>query len=104
MECSTWTFGLNAIRIDQARVEGRATKWSARRSSMINGLWTLQHCLATIGDASVRQALGLGRILPRSLHTKAGEVKLNVPKLRSLPFETQIIERYKGGNRQSKKR
>jgi len=31
----------------------------------------------------------------RGLHTKAGEVKLRVPKLRSLPFETQIIERYR---------
>src|SRR5207245_7019902 len=31
----------------------------------------------------------------RQLHTKAGEVTLKVPKLRSLPFETAIIERYK---------
>ena len=31
----------------------------------------------------------------RKLHTKAGEVELNVPKLRSLPFETAIIERYR---------
>lgn len=31
----------------------------------------------------------------RKLHTKAGEVELKVPRLRSLPFETQIIERYK---------
>ena len=31
----------------------------------------------------------------RGLHTKAGQVKLKVPKLRSLPFETQIIERYR---------
>ncbi len=31
----------------------------------------------------------------RSLHTKAGEVTLKVPKLRSLPFETAIIERYR---------
>ena len=31
----------------------------------------------------------------RKLHTKAGEVELKVPKLRSLPFETQIIERYR---------
>jgi len=31
----------------------------------------------------------------RSLHTKAGEVKLRVPKLRTLPFETAIIERYR---------
>lgn len=32
---------------------------------------------------------------PRKLQTKAGEVTLKVPKLRSLPFETSIIERYR---------
>ena len=31
----------------------------------------------------------------RKLLTKAGEVELHVPRLRTLPFETQIIERYK---------
>lgn len=31
----------------------------------------------------------------RQLHTKAGEVTLKMPKLRHLPFETAIIERYK---------
>jgi transposase-like protein len=31
----------------------------------------------------------------RKLLTKAGEVKLKVPRLRSLPFETQIIDRYR---------
>ena len=31
----------------------------------------------------------------RKLHTKAGEVQLKVPKLRNLPFETAIIERYR---------
>ena len=31
----------------------------------------------------------------RKLHTKAGQVELKVPKLRKLPFETQIIERYR---------
>ena len=31
----------------------------------------------------------------RRLHTKAGEVKLKVPKLRQQTFETAIIERYK---------
>ncbi len=31
----------------------------------------------------------------RRLHTKAGEVTLKVPKLRKLPFESAIIERYK---------
>ena len=32
---------------------------------------------------------------PRKLQTKAGEVTLKVPKLRTLPFETSIIERYR---------
>jgi transposase-like protein len=31
----------------------------------------------------------------RKLHTKAGEVDIKVPKLRVLPFETAIIERYR---------
>lgn len=31
----------------------------------------------------------------RKLNTKAGEVNLKVPKLRTLPFETAIIERYR---------
>lgn len=31
----------------------------------------------------------------RSLHTKAGDVKLKVPKLRQQTFETAIIERYR---------
>lgn len=31
----------------------------------------------------------------RKLHTKAGEVTLNMPKLRKLPFETAIVERYR---------
>lgn len=31
----------------------------------------------------------------RKLQTKAGQVALKVPRLRSLPFETQIIERYR---------
>ncbi len=31
----------------------------------------------------------------RGLQTRVGDVRLKVPKLRSLPFETQIIERYR---------
>lgn len=31
----------------------------------------------------------------RRLHTKAGEVTLNIPKLRKQTFETAIIERYR---------
>lgn len=31
----------------------------------------------------------------RTFHARAGELKLSIPKLRSLPFETSIIERYR---------
>ena len=31
----------------------------------------------------------------RKLHTKAGEVNIRMPKLRALPFETAIIDRYR---------
>ena len=31
----------------------------------------------------------------RSLETKAGKVRLNIPKLRTLRFENAIIERYR---------
>ncbi|HKJ95006.1 MAG TPA: transposase, partial [Gammaproteobacteria bacterium] len=31
----------------------------------------------------------------RRLHTRAGEVRLRMPKLRKLPFETAIVERYR---------
>jgi len=31
----------------------------------------------------------------RGLETQAGKVELNVPKLRTIPFETQIIDRYR---------
>jgi transposase-like protein len=31
----------------------------------------------------------------RKLHTRAGEVEISMPKLRALPFETAIIERYR---------
>jgi transposase-like protein len=31
----------------------------------------------------------------RKLHTRAGELEITVPKLRALPFETAIIERYR---------
>jgi transposase-like protein len=33
----------------------------------------------------------------RTLPTQAGEVELQMPRLRKLPFETQIIERYRRG-------
>ena len=56
-------------------------------------------------DAEADQLCGAGRYernegrrdtrADRSLHTKAGEVKLKVPRLRQQTFETAIIGRYR---------
>ena len=88
-----------AFRIDEAQVRGhvdRVVRESVEQT--LNGLL----------DAEAKQLCGAGKYertdarkdtragsYKRKLHTKAGEVTLKVPRLRSLPFETQIIERYK---------
>ena len=51
-------------------------------------------CGARRSNARGGKTRGPDRI-SRKLLTKAGEVSLKVPRLRSLPFETQIIERYR---------
>jgi putative transposase len=69
---------------------------------------TVQDTLNALLDAEADQLCGARRYehspdrvdtraghYERQLHTKAGEVTLQMPKLRSLPFETAIIERYK---------
>jgi len=44
------------------------------------------------------------RTLERGLQTKAGEVRLRVPKLRQQTFETAIIERYRRPRARSRRR
>ena len=69
---------------------------------------SVEDTLNKLLDAEADQLCGAGRYerhpdrqdtraghYQRKLYTKAGEVTLKVPKLRSLPFETQIIERYR---------
>lgn len=69
---------------------------------------TVQETLNAMLDAEADQLCGAKRYersadrvdtraghYERQLHTKAGEVTLKVPKLRSLAFESAIIERYK---------
>jgi putative transposase len=69
---------------------------------------TVEETLNTLLDAEADELCGAKRYqrteerrdtraghYKRQLHTKAGEVELKVPKLRSLPFETAIIERYR---------
>ncbi|MCG8576154.1 MAG: IS256 family transposase [Flavobacteriales bacterium] len=87
------------IRIDESQVENlvnRKVKESVEET--LNGLL----------NAEAVQLCGAGRNVrnpdrmdtraghyDRKLHTPAGEVNLKIPKLRNLPFETQIIERYR---------
>ena len=75
-------------------------------SEMVRG--TVEETLNAMLDADADRLCGAGRYersperrdtragsYRRKLQTQAGEVTLKMPKLRSLPFETQIIERYR---------
>lgn len=88
-----------AFRIDEAQVRGHVDKL-VRQS--------VEQTLNSLLEAEAKQLCGADKYertdaskdtragsYHRKLHTKAGEVTLKVPRLRSLPFETQIIERYK---------
>jgi putative transposase len=85
------------IRIDEARIRDHL-------GEMVRG--TVEEALNAMLDAEADQLCGAGRYersegrqdtragsYERALHTKAGEVKLKVPKLRRQTFETAIIER-----------
>ncbi len=88
----------NVIRIDEARIKDHL-------GEMVRG--TAEEALNAMLDAEADRLCGAGRCersegrqdtragsYERSLHTKAGEVKLKMPKLRRQTFETAIIERY----------
>ena len=89
----------NVISIDRATLKSHLDQ-------VVRG--TVEETLNALLDAEADQLCGAKRYAhspdrvdtraghyERQLHTKAGEVTLKVPKLRSLPFETAIIERYK---------
>lgn len=90
---------LAAIQVDEARIHEHLDDIVRQ---------TVQDTLNTLLDAEADELCGAKRYersaarkdtragsYTRSLHTKAGEVELKVPKLRNLPFETAIIERYR---------
>lgn len=86
------------IRIDEAQVEdhlGRLVRQSVEQT--LNGLLDAEAdrlCNAGRYERSpARQDTRAGHYR-RKLHTRAGEVELKMPKLRTLPFETEIIKRY----------
>jgi transposase-like protein len=87
------------IKIDEARIRDHL-------GEMVRG--TVEETLNALLDAEADELCGAGRYersagrvdtragsYDRTLHTKAGEVKLKVPKLRQQAFETAIIERYR---------
>src|SRR5579884_4175090 len=87
------------VKVDEARIEEHLDEVVRR---------TVEETLNALLDAEADELCGAKRYersasrrdtraghYQRRLQTKAGEVELKVPKLRSLPFETQIIERYR---------
>lgn len=88
-----------ALRIDAERVDqhlGELVRQSVEQT--LNGLLDAeadQLCGAKRYERSVERLDTRAGHYERQLGTKAGEVTLKVPRLRSLPFETQIIERYR---------
>jgi transposase-like protein len=87
------------IQIDEGRIRDHL-------GEMVRG--TVEEALNAMLDAEADRLCGAGRYersegrqdtragsYERALHTKAGEVKLKVPKLRRQTFETAIIERYR---------
>jgi transposase-like protein len=90
---------LSAIKIDGDAVRGHLDELV--RSTVEETLNKLldaeadELCGAKRYERSVDRVDTRAGSYSRDLETKAGKVSLKVPRLRSLPFETQIIERYK---------
>jgi transposase-like protein len=89
----------DVIRIDEEQVRGHVDQ-------VVRA--TVEETLNRLLDAEADELCGAKRYersperldtragqYSRKLVTKAGEVELKVPRLRNLPFETQIIERYR---------
>jgi transposase-like protein len=81
------------IRIDEGQLKGHVAE-VVRRSveEALNGLLEAE---ADAIRGATRYERSPERLDTRKLLTPAGEVELQVPRLRKLPFETQIIERYR---------
>jgi len=87
------------IKIDEGKVRQHVDE--VVRTSVeqtLNGLLEAEAdelCGAKRYERSVERVDTRSGHYERKFQTKAGEVSLKVPRLRSLPFETQIIERYR---------
>lgn len=89
----------SVIRIDEDQIRGHVEE--VVRSSVeetLNGLLDAEAdrlCQAKRYERTTDRVDTRAGYYDRKLQTKAGEVTLKVPRLRSLPFESQIIERYR---------
>lgn len=87
------------IKIDEARIQdhlGQVVRSTVEET--LNGLLDAEAdrlCGAARYERSGKRVDTRAGHYERHLHTRAGEVRLKVPKLRKLPFETAIIERYR---------
>jgi putative transposase len=90
---------LGALQVDEGKLRGHVDE--VVRSSVEETLNALldaeadQICRAQRYERTAERVDGRAGHYERKLETKAGEVTLRVPKLRRLPFETAIIERYR---------
>ena len=87
------------IRIDEGQLKGHVAE-AVRQSveETLNGLLEAEAdaiCGAQRYERSPERLDTRSGHYTRALLTQAGEVELRVPRLRKLPFETQIIERYR---------
>ena len=89
----------SVIRVDEQELRGHLDQ--VVRSSVeqtLNGMLDAEAdrlCQAKRYERNADRVDTRAGSYERKLTTKAGEVKLKVPRLRSLAFETQIIERYR---------
>jgi len=90
---------LGALRVDEGKLRNHVDE--VVRSSVeetLNALLDAEAdviCRAQRYERSAERVDGRAGHYERKLETKAGQVTVRVPKLRRLPFETAIIERYK---------
>jgi len=91
--------GKSIVTVDEAEVKAHVD--DVVRSSVevtLNGLLEAEAaklCRARRYERTDERVDTLAGSYQRKYQTRAGEVTLKVPKLRTLPFETQIIERYR---------
>jgi transposase-like protein len=89
----------NIIKINEAQIHDHLGKMVRNTvEETLNAMLDAeadQLCNAQRYERSEERLNGRAGHYKRKLHTKAGEVELNVPKLRGAKFETAIIDRYR---------